>query len=187
MIWESNSYRKELLRIASRLAKRQSQARWSEPSRARVEMDVFISAFLLRRLIESKKVPDRIASHPFALVRYPCRGKPVTLLNWHRIWELYDFRKPQRIKRDTRFVSNQLIHSYVFATEHKSAGRGGLQNLIFCSDWERRKWLYELSVAKFVRFLVSAGKSRVVTSDAVWDEKRGDYDARLMGASDERS
>lgn len=84
MIDESSYWKRELFRIAFNLRRRQKQRRWPDPSLARVELDVMLGCYIIRKFLEARKVSDSIAKHRLRLQVYRAIGKRVTYLNAHR-------------------------------------------------------------------------------------------------------
>ncbi len=60
MIWASYPWKEELLRIATRLEKKQKQRRWTERTEANLEKDVFIGCYALRKLMEAHKLSETV-------------------------------------------------------------------------------------------------------------------------------
>ncbi|NQT51687.1 hypothetical protein HQ576_06545 [bacterium] len=177
MIWDSAPWKTELLRIAVRFRKRLRQRRWPEQSLVCVEKDVLIAFYVIRKLIEARsKLSTSTASDMLELKAYVATGKPITLLNWHRLDELYDFSCPRSQRRDVLFVCNQVIHSYVFmvAASESEAFSG----ILFSSDRERNKCLYELSATRLIRLLEKVASDYPSQVQMAFDESLGDYSVR---------
>lgn len=134
MILESAPWKDELLKIACRLEKRKKQQRWPEASFSKLEMEVFIAAYCVRKLFETAKISTSITIFQFKVEAFRFVGTNITKLNWHEFDKHYDFRKPKILWKDPLFICNQLVHSYVFAPDLKRTG--GLKGIFFCSDRE---------------------------------------------------
>jgi hypothetical protein len=62
MIWESHYWKKDLARLADCLRKRARQRQWSERSLAKMEKEVFIGFYSLRKLLEGKKLSGKVVN-----------------------------------------------------------------------------------------------------------------------------
>jgi hypothetical protein len=148
MIFESKYWKDDLLRKAVALEKRKNQKRWSDSSFARLEQDVMIGFYSIRKLVDAKKVADAFCKRKIEIIAYPWTGRPVTFLNRHDFWELYQLDRPTVKMRKLRFLCNQIIHSFVyeinFDDDNKFAG------ISFSSDLERNKWLYSIEIDRII-------------------------------------
>ena len=162
-----------MLKIAFRLEKRKQQRRWLETSFAKLEMEVFIAAYCIRKLFEAAKTSSSTTAYQFNVKAYRFIGTNITKINWHEFDEHYDLRKPKIFRKDALFICNQLVHSYVFAPDLKRTG--GLRGIFFCSDRERHSWLYLLAIDELIRYLKKVGRDYPNYSSSCFDPKRRDY------------
>jgi len=123
MIFESSYWKDELLGTASFLEKKKQQKQWRGSSYAKVEQKIMISFYSIRKLMDAKKLTDVIVQLDVPAVEYAATGKNVTLLNNHKIDELYNLEEPKEKTVKLRFLCNQLVHSYIFmiVTHHVSS------------------------------------------------------------------
>lgn len=173
MIWESHYWKADLLRVARRLENRRSQRRWPEASFAKVEQQIMLAAYSIRKLIEAKKVSDETRDHALTLRAFPATGKLVTHMNWHRLDELYELSKPTREQLPLRDLCNQIIHSFVF---HSEVAEDGLVAFLVASDRQRHSSLFEVPIAAFIKILCSVGNDYPTEVRMLWNAKRQDYD-----------
>ena len=173
VIGESWQYRKELERMAQDLERWRRRKRLNERDFLAFERDVFYGAYIIRKLTEGRKLPDKIFRMTVSL-RFFHNVKPVTYSNWDRIEENYDFSKSARTRVNLPFICNQLIHSYVFRPS--AWMNGGLQYLYFASDRERNKRLFRIGVKDLVRIFRKVAASRPKWLAGVFNEARGDFD-----------
>lgn len=165
MIWDSYPWKADLRRRASWLRKQQHERRWPESAIVRVEQCIMIGCYCVRKLVEAKKLTDRVVKRPVPLVIYPTTGKPVTLMNWHKVDQLYNFEKGQSRPRQMGFLCNQMIHSYVFVCGFNS--RNGLSFVLFSSDFERNRNLYQVSVRALANLFDAVARDGVWSSQLV--------------------
>ena len=111
MIWESGPWRRDLERDALLIAK------WSaaKPTSRRdvlLEKKVFLTAYSARKLLEARKIPDKIGSETLKFQSHPVKAVP-TWINWHKLDKCYDFSAKQTTSVTIRELTNLIIHSYV--------------------------------------------------------------------------
>jgi hypothetical protein len=90
---------------------------------------------------------------------------------------LYNLDAPRELHRPLRFVWNQVIHSYVFILVFGEDG--GLAAVLFCSDRERHRFLYELTIAAGVALFEDVGNNDPASFVAMFNPKTQDWDVRV--------
>lgn len=175
MIWESQFWKEDLNRLARQLMKRINQRRWSERSLAKLEKEVFIGFYEIRKLLEAKKLSERLAKSHVTVQEFRFTGsRKVTLLNWNRkVFDAYDFEKPLTKRVSVSFICNQFIHSYIYKEVFDN--NGGLNGFFICSDWLRSKNLYHVSVAETIKLFSRVGMDHPKNLSAAFDAETGDY------------
>lgn len=174
MIWELHYWKSDLLKIVKRLEDRKKQAKWFESSLAKIEQDVMLGFYIVRKLREAKNISDTVAKKRLSIKAYPAKGKNVTCLNWHKLDELYDFSRPNGQIRYLGFICDQIIHSYVFVTNFDENNK--FTGILFCSDQKRNTQIYSLSINAITETFKKVGND--YPSQSVWkfNEQTGDYD-----------
>ena len=140
MIYESSFWKEDLIKLASKLEKRSCQKRWTERSFATVEKEVLIGFYIVRKLIESKKISDSLTIKKIPLFRYPIKDTKINLRlidYWQR---LYDLSNEEKCFLDVNKLCNQFIHSYIFHPHIKK--ENSLDGFAICSDWAKSKYIY---------------------------------------------
>lgn len=175
MIWESSYWKADLLRFADQLGRaRKTASSSASKTYVSVEKAVLMGAFVVRRLVESHKLSDSTAGMLLRVNRVPPTGKRVTLLNNHRLEELFDFARSGRSRQALPFLCNQAIHSYIFAVYSDRTGKR-LAGVFMASDWQRNRALFAVPLAELERAFRKAGSDYPTESVSVFDEKLGDY------------
>jgi hypothetical protein len=172
MIWESLFWKEEIARIRRRLENKRRQAKWADRWLARLEKDVMLSFFMIRKLIEAKKLSQGLLDSRTPVLTYAPTGKLVHHFNWHRLSELYQLTKAKREDVTLEFLCNQIIRSYVFAplfTGRKCTA------LLFCSDWQRNRRLYRLSMSRLTSLLHKVASDSPAGLQARFDKSVQDY------------
>jgi hypothetical protein len=174
MIWESEHWKKPLLRLASKLVRWRNPREWTERELVSIEKDIFVAFYSIRKLMDAKKLSDATEVMPVNVTIYPSKGKAVTIYNWEKIDKLYDLEAKNLSQRDLRFICNQIIHSYVFMPEIDE--NGVFQAIVFCSDRERNANLFGIGADDLIKALRVVGKDYPATSASVFNPKKRDYD-----------
>ena len=173
MIWESAYWKDDLLKRADVLTRRMKQKRWPEASLARVEQDLMLGFYAVRKLIEASKLSENVAKQAVHLAVHPPTGKPVTKMNWHKLDQLFDLDQTEPEQRDLLYVTHQFVHSYVFMVV--TGDEGGLEGFFFASDHQRHRGLYYLAASEVVRLFRSVGRDYPSEVRMTWDESHKDY------------
>jgi len=214
MIYESFYWRKELLKLATKIEKRIPYKRsWTDSQNGNFEKEVMIGFYMIRKLKESFKLTNNIIATNISGFKYPSKGKLVTLMNNHRFMELYDFEQPKKDKFTLTFLINQIVHSYIFSPkfdvnrdeaiksiedkenvtweevdEAINLVKIELTGILFCSDNKRNEFLYELSIKDIIDLFRKTGNCNVTSSSRTFNEKKKDYDViqRMNSSNTER-
>jgi hypothetical protein len=183
MIWETDYWKSDLLRRATRLEARRVQRRWSRLSAGKLEQEIMLGFYSIRKLMDAHCVPDDLVAAGMPLRRCPAVGRRVTYLNYHRFPDLYDFSQPAVVSQSLRFVCNQIVHSYVFAPQFGEDGQ--LEAVLFNSDRNRSREILIAAIRDVARVFRAVGGSDPASMHAVFDEKRGDFVVRVGTSTQE--
>ncbi len=174
MIFESSHWKDELLGTAKFLEKKKLQKQWRGSSYAKVEQKVMISFYSIRKLMDANKLTDSIVNLNVPAIDYAATGKKVTLLNNHKIDELYKLEEPREKTVKLRFLCNQMVHSYIFMIVTQSDSNG-LSSILINSDQIKDKRLISISVDVLIQIFESVGQNYPWKSKIKYDETKGDY------------
>jgi hypothetical protein len=170
LIWESWPWKRELERTAKEFSRRRTQRRWPEASLARVERNLFVAAYSIRKLLEAQKLSDQVTEMRISCSVFRPTGRTVDMLNWHRLEELYCLHSPEKKDVSLRDFCNCLIHSFVFVVDT----RDGFTGAYVTSDDFRTKRLFYFDTETIVRVLESVADDDVVHSRMVRDPETGE-------------
>src|ERR1035437_7645616 len=175
MIYESHYWKKELLKLSKKLTKRLSSTNfWTDAQHGPFEKEIMIGFYIIRKLIEAKKLSNAIVSTKIKVIKLQNIGKTVHLMNAHKYFDYFDFEKPREDKFDLIFLSNQIVHSYIFNPAFDEDDFT-LSAIHFSSDQDRNKWLYELSIEKVIEVFEKVGTNYPASSSMYFDESKKDY------------
>lgn len=151
---ESYYWKEDLLLFAKRLKPIKKPPRWSEKLHVNFEKEVIVHLFMVRKLMESNKLSSKSINYRANIFRSPC-VKKVTARNFWDIDELYDFENEETVFKDIKFVCNQFIHGdATFAYRSKDRNWHGLYT---CSDFERQKYVYRVTLEEIRKIFELAG------------------------------
>lgn len=157
MIHESRHWKTPLIKSAGWLERLQIHEDSSESVWARIEREIFVGFYSVRKLIQTFKVSNSTSFLQLQVKYFPIRpGEVVDYFNRSDIDELYDLGNPTVETRDIGFFCNQVIHSYVFIIsldEH-----GALEDFFLASDTMRRHRLYFVSLKHVLHIFRTVGR-----------------------------
>ncbi|NQT21789.1 MAG: hypothetical protein HQ592_18945 [Planctomycetes bacterium] len=177
MIWESGYWKDDLLRLARVLTHKQQQKVWRESSMARVEKSIMTGFYIIRKLMDARKLSDAVVLERVSIQSFPHRGKPVTLMNWDHIDRHYDLDRSHQTSRSLIWLANQMVHSYVFIVSVDETG--GLNGVFFSSDKERNKALHFAEATKVIQKFEQIGGKCPWKERYILNPDTGDYDVTL--------
>jgi len=155
MVIESRYWREDLVGYAKSFRPVKNPPRWSERSVVNFEKDVTIALFMVRRLAEAGRFSSKMKKHKARVSRCAFNGKPHRLI-YKDIEELYQLQAEERIMKGVDFVCNQFIHAD-FTYAYRGHDRNW-EGLYTCSDFEKRKWVYKISLSEIVKILELAAE-----------------------------
>jgi hypothetical protein len=177
MIWESQYWKEDLHRIAARLRRRLDQRRWSERSFARLEKELMLGFYAVRKLHDAHKFSDEIAQRPIQAERFRWNGHPITFMGAHKFDRSYDLDSPEKCDLSLRFLSNQLVHSFVFCPVTDE--RGGLLGVMVNSDRTRHEALYSVQMKPIIAVFEEISINHPGTMSMTLNPATGDYDVQV--------
>mgnify|MGYP005762088955 CR=1 FL=1 len=177
MIYDSQSWRNLLADIKSEIQEVNTEERFKfddESTSSTLEKDIFLSAFIIRKLIDCKsKVIDKLRNYTFKVETY----KPIRRVDFYHRWpedDCFNLKESKEAHVNEKLICNSLIHSYVFWMEIKGEN-GPLQGFFVSSDKDRNKILYHVRMDDYIKFLDLGINSRVTSQESKFDEKKQDY------------
>jgi len=114
---------------------------------------MFIGFYAIRKLLDTVKVSESTKKAAYELPWHPAI-KPVDILNWHRLDELYDMESQGRETRDIRFICNLFIHSFVFMV----SGDDRIDGVYVASDRTRNKKVYFVPLSHILAMFRLVGR-----------------------------
>ena len=173
MIWESSYWKKDLLKIAKKLEKRQNQKKWLDSSFANTEKDIMISAFMIRKLFESKKIDNIMEKENIKITSYPSNGCKINLLRRHSPEDFFKINTPITNQKSIKEICNQIIHSYVFTLILNDSNQ--LVSFWFMSDYNKSEQMIEITIFDYIKILKKIGTYWPSNETYTYNTKTNDF------------
>ena len=172
MIWQSSYWKKDLLKIADILEKRTNQKKWFDASNANAEKEIMISAFMIRKLFESRKIDSAIENKLIKITKYKANGKKISVLRRLSPERYFDMEKAISSTISVKDIYNNIIHSYVFQLLFIDK-----EFKYFCiaSDRNRFRFMFEIKVIDYINILKEIGNYWPKSELWVYDDEKEDY------------
>ena len=115
MIDDPIPFEDELVKVADRLEAKTKQKRCTDRTDYLIERDFVVSAYAMRKLIESHEVPDKLSQSQVPVRRFDLRGRPPDPAYPVDVAESYDLENGRRSTLSVVELSREILHSVVFA------------------------------------------------------------------------
>jgi hypothetical protein len=114
VIDDSFPWKDELVKIADRLEAKTKQKRWTDRTGYLIERDFMVSAYAIRKLIESHTVSDEFGQRQIPVRRFDLTGAPPDPRRRSDIVDSYDFENGRRSTLSVADMCHEILHSFVF-------------------------------------------------------------------------
>lgn len=172
MIWDSSYWKEDSLALSGRITTKYRKSPFSEELAVELEKDIMIALYSIRKLEEARKLTSHTTRIELEVKSYK-NLKNVTLLNWHKIDDLFDLNNPKNEKMQVNHFYNQIIHSYIFLISID--GTEAIDGFYFCSDRMRNKKLYHIELVEIEKFMSFVGNDYPINQSFDYDESIQDY------------
>jgi len=173
MVRESHPWKEELLKISSSIKSRLSQKRWAQRSSFLFEKEIFVSFYIIRKLIESKTLSSQNLKLKIKCLSVPSTKYGATYFNEHNLERLFDFTKIREIKIELNALCNQIIHSYVF--EPTFDDEFNLVGFFVSSDEKRNEILYIFLIEDIIKVMNIIGNDYPNALASLYNSNSKDY------------
>lgn len=173
---ESCYWKEELHRIARTIRYVSRPPRWSERAHDIVLRDLMIGFFILRKLIDLHTVSTATSDQMLNVCSCQARGKNVTLLNAHRLWELYDLDREIPTSKTPIYIANQFIHAYTGLVARDESRNWS--DVLVVSDYDRNDCIWRVPIAEIRNLFSKAADDYPYLTRMSFNSKRGDYDVQ---------
>ncbi|HEY5043067.1 MAG TPA: hypothetical protein VIK53_13815 [Verrucomicrobiae bacterium] len=155
MITVESVWKRELIRLASKLQKRYQQKRWTVLSMAALEKEVFIGAFAVRKLLDSNKISKKLSEQKISAMFYPVRNSDKIKEPIKHFTHAFDLLHGTRQELTIRKLMEQFIHSYHFSP-FVPFGQN-MVGIYVVSDWKRKEGLYYIMLKRLTEVFRAVG------------------------------
>jgi hypothetical protein len=169
MILDSYVWKSELKKDLQIVKKHLQKSKFSDESPKNelaaisIEKFTFTSAFIIRKLVESKKLSDEYESTPVQVQSFQRinQENAIHLFNRHRIDEFYDLDNPSKISLSVVNICNTFIHSFVFeiALNDDKDSFGGI---FFNSDKTKDTAVFFIQLENYFKVIESVNKDDII-------------------------
>jgi len=149
MIYESFYWKRDLAKRAAYLEEKLKQRRWDERSYTRLEQEIMLGFYSIRKLADAKKIPDKLVNKQITLMYFKSRGDFIHHGNWANVDRHYHLADGKKITKTLAYVANQLIHSFVFLPVHLEA-TPLIEGIAFNSDRTKSEVLFTMKMSLIV-------------------------------------
>jgi hypothetical protein len=154
MIWESYPWKNQLIADAASIKRWASKTQPTERRSMLIERKVFLAAYTIRKLDHSYKLSSAFHDRSLQCRTYRLKSKHITLLNNHKIDELYDLDCANAGTISAHQLMDIIIHSLVFG--EVLGDDLTLKAFIVTSD-RRKTRLWEIKTDAFVELMNDVG------------------------------
>jgi len=173
MILESHVWKNELNKDLQTVKRRLHKAKisWEQKDRelatVSIEKFAFMSAFIVRKLIESKKLSDEFESMSVQVQEFRQDNLEPTIhfMNRHRIDKFYDLENGSKTALPVVKICHAFIHSFVFeiAIDNDAASIDGI---FFNSDKTKDEKVYFIQLKNYLQVIETAIKDEIIQTHA---------------------
>ena len=146
-----------------------------------IERGIFLSAFIVRKLIENKKMTDRLKGRTFRCRSYkpfrPLSDRVMQAWGVADIDKQYDLSKPSIVQSSFYDLSSEIMHSYIFVPE--VGDNGDFVSFFINSYREQDNRLLSISIDAYQKALKLAVVDDVVSARVYKDPKTGRIKTKL--------
>lgn len=162
MIWESHYWRRELKRLESEIRiwvddlhreERDGEANFQ------TEKALFLSAFSIRKLIESEKIRDEDSSSSIICHTHRSKKNVSNILTPLDADKYYDFSKNEKTTQKGRDIANMLIHSKILEWRIDESEPDNAAFLV-TSDRNVDKFIFLISFNSWREYLIRIAHSQ---------------------------
>ena len=163
MINESYPWKRDLLKDADIIERWAAKITASESRDALIENKIFLSAYVIRKLIENYKLTDKAAAGTVKCRLCRTLGRKVDTFNRHDIDKLYDFSSHIKSSIPIVHLANQIVHSLIFAFENSiDEDSSPICGFWVASDWQKDKHLCGINLNDYLSVMRMVGSNQVV-------------------------
>jgi hypothetical protein len=160
MIEQHSYWRRDLIGFARALERRYRQKRWSNLTRYNIEKEVFLSFYIIRKLIENNRLKSSVVTSCHTVTWYPIIIGATPTTDQKKLAFTYLLFHGWLEDWTPREISNQFIHSLIFSPFR--IPRGDMLGIFFASDCASQTGLYYIKLITVIDIILSAARNRPI-------------------------
>jgi hypothetical protein len=169
MILDSFVWKNELNKDLQIVKKNLQKSKFADDSQENViaaisiEKFTFTSAFIIRKLVESKKLSDEFQSTSVQVQSFERinRENAIHIFNRHRIDEFYSLNNPIKASLSIVNICNAFIHSFVFEIVLND-DKDSFGGIIFNSDKTRDTAVFLIQLENYFKIIEGVIKDDII-------------------------
>lgn len=173
MIWESKYWKSDLIHYAKKLESRIQQKKWFDVSNANAEKEIMISAFIVRKLFESRKIAKNLENKKIPIVKYKNNDKKIHYLQRLNPDRYFDLEYPIVDEIKCRDLINNIIHSYIFLLLFEDKE---FKYFWVSSDYNKFEYVIQIEVKDYIKVIQEVGEFWPTSEMYKFNLKKNDYD-----------
>jgi hypothetical protein len=162
MIEQHSYWRADLINFAERLERRYGKSRWSKRTLYEIEKEVFLSAYIIRKLIESGKINRSVLGLNYQIKQYPIKAGSVRSTDPKTFASTYELYHGRDCTFSVERLCHQFVHSYIFSPLIITRSHGVVFGVYFASDWDSKKGLYYTPLINVIEVVISAANNQPI-------------------------
>ena len=156
MTGDSLPWKDELVKAADRLEAKTKQARWTNRSGYLIERDFIVSAYAMRKLVDSHSLPEELRQRQIPVRRFDLISSPPDLLDPADIADAYDIENGRRSTLSVANLCHEIVHSFVFAFFYGETA-DLFDGVYVSSDRDSNKYVYLVLASDFIALCSDMG------------------------------
>ena len=137
-----------------------------------MEKHIFLSAFIIRKLVESKKLTDAVDNYEKQIIGF-APLKEITRLNRFEIFENYNLEDSKLYTVKFKNICNWLIHSYVCQLNFDDSDR--VIGFYISSDYDRNKIMYNVQLEDWLDYINRVIDDEIAHIEFRYCRKKGNF------------
>jgi hypothetical protein len=159
VIEDAIPWKDELAKVADRLEAKTKQTRWTDRTGYLIERDFIVSAYAMRKLVDSHDVAAELRERHIPVRRFDLTGKPPDPSRPADIADSYDFENGRRSTLSVVNLCHEIMHSFVF-TFFCGETADLFDGIYVSSDRDKKKHVYLVLASDFIALCSDIGADR---------------------------
>jgi hypothetical protein len=169
---ESKYWKEDILKHSRKLKPCKKPKKWTNKLQVNFEKEIIITFFMIRKLFETNKLSNKSKDYKASIYRVPIKDINVNNLNYFDL-DLYNYNNEEKCSKSILFICNQFIHggaTYTFRDKKRN-----WDYIYVCSDFERNKYIYKISIDKIKKIFKIVGKDYPSQINYTYSKEKKDY------------